>query len=287
MTRLPPSPASPRAARRVVAAVLTDLGRDDLLDDVDLVVSELVANAVMHARTDLELTVQEAGGGVRVAVSDGSRVQPHWTPASATAISGRGLILVRQLCREWGVEPHGDHGKTVWAQIDHPSDGVGENTVEDLLTLWNEDPDQPQSSAGDGVDVVLEVEVAAMLASRAHTEDLTRELQLIALGAHRHPVATPVLQLARRLVHATEALHGPRHQILTQSLSAAQRGQPTASLHLHLHPGDAGAAEEWLGALDEADALTTGGLLLLPPFPSAMTDFRRHYITAIVEALQR
>ncbi|WP_104435664.1 hypothetical protein [Kineococcus xinjiangensis] len=61
------------------------MGRADLVDHATLVVCELVANAVMHTRTELDLSGEPAGADVRVAVSDGSPVLPRWTPASATA----------------------------------------------------------------------------------------------------------------------------------------------------------------------------------------------------------
>jgi hypothetical protein len=285
---LPPSADSARSARRAVGDALRLLGHDELVDDASLVVSELVANAVIHARTELDLSVEESGTGVRVAVSDGSPLQPHWTPAAATATSGRGLILVQRLCSNWGVTPHGDDGKTVWAVIEHPSGEDEESSIEDLLAMWTDEPapsGPPAPELVELVEVALEVEVAAMLASRAHTEDLTRELQLIALGAHRHPVPAPVLRLAHQLTTATEAFYGPRRQMLDQSWKAAQQGRTSTVLRLRLHREDAEAARQWLAAVNEAAALTAQGVLLLPPFPLSMTAFRRSYVTEIITGL--
>jgi hypothetical protein len=283
---LPPSADSPRSARRAVGDALRLLGHDELVDDASLVVSELVANAVIHARTELDLSVEESGTGVRVAVSDGSPLQPHWTPAAATATSGRGLILVQRLCSNWGVTPHGDDGKTVWALIEHPSGEDEESSVEDLLEMWTDEPTPSGPPAPELVEVALEVEVAAMLASRAHAEDLTRELQLIALGARRHPVPAPVLRLAHQLTTATEAFYGPRRQMLDQSWKAAQHGRTSTVLRLRLRREDAEAARQWLAAVNEAEALTAQGVLLLPPFPHSMTAFRRSYINEIITGLE-
>ena len=233
MVQLPSSADSARSARRAVGDALRLLGHDELVDDASLVVSELVANVVIHAGTDLELSVE--GAGVRVAVSDGSPLQPHWTPAAATATSGRGLILVQRLCSSWGVQPHGDDGKTVWALIEHPSGEGEESSIKDLLAMWTDEPAPPGPPAPELIEVVLEIEVAAMLASRAHTEDLTRELQLIALGAHRHPVPALVLRLTQQLTTATEGFSGPRRQMLDQSWKAAQHGQTSTALRLRLH----------------------------------------------------
>jgi hypothetical protein len=73
-----------------VRRYLGEVGRPDLSDGVLLVASELVANAVMHARTELWLSVELDGDGVRVAVTDGSHVLPYWSPASATSLGGAG-----------------------------------------------------------------------------------------------------------------------------------------------------------------------------------------------------
>jgi hypothetical protein len=274
-------------ARQVATEALMALRRPELVDDVAIVVTELVANAVIHAHTDIELSVDPAGDGVRVAVSDGSHILPRWTPAASTATSGRGLILVQRLASVWGVDPHGA-GKTVWALIERPTEVVEEASAEDLLARWAADePAAPAPPSPALVQVVLTVEVAAMLDSRAHTEDLTRELQLIMLSEDSRPTAAPVVQLARRLAAATTAFDDGRQQILAQTLLAAQQGQRTVTLHLQLHPDAAEPARQWLAALDDADTLTAQGLLLLPPFAPAMVKFRRHYVDAIISALQR
>lgn len=286
MVALPPSPTSARAARQVVTEVLLGLRRPDLVDDVVAVVSELVANAVIHARTDIELSVQSAGAGVRVEVTDGSHIIPRWTPAAMTAISGRGLIMVQRLASAWGVDPH-EGGKTVWALIDHPADVVEASSFEDLLALWADDEPEPTSPPlASMVQVVLTVQVAQMLDSRAHSEDLARELQLLVLSEQPIRPAPPVLALARRLAAASEAFHEGRRQMLHQTLSAAQRGQRSVTLHLHLRSDGGEAARQWLAALEEADTLTRQGALLMPPFPPALMEFRRNYIATIINRLQ-
>lgn len=285
MVQLPPTPASAQTARRVASEALLALERPELLDDVAAVVSELVANAVVHARTELELSVQPAGAGVRVEVSDGSAIIPRWAPARVTATSGRGLIMVQRLSSAWGVEPRAG-GKTVWALIEQPADQAQDASFEDLLALWSADQPEPARSPGAVVQVVLTVDVAQMLDSRAHTADLARELQLLVYGDTTDPESAPVVQLANRLASATEAFHEVRHQILQQTLSAAQRGHTEVTLDLLLHRADADAARAWLDALDQADALTDTGVLLLPPFPPGMVEFRRHYISSIITRLE-
>ena len=284
--RLAPSSDSARAARRAVSDFLVELGRDDLLPSVALVVSELVANAIMHARTEMLLSLEPVDAGVRVAITDGSSSLPRWSPASPTATSGRGLLLVDRLSRSWGVDRLAAGGKAVWAQVDAESAAEDSDAPENLLELWSDEtwPEHPGADAA--VDVELDVDVRAMLDSRAHTEDLVRELQLSLLNdASRVTSSTEtdsVVSLARRLDSANEEFREARLQILSQALTAAKHRQDRTTLQLRLHRSDAAAARRWLEALDEADALTSAGALLLPRFPQELTAFRQSYIGAII-----
>jgi hypothetical protein len=106
-----------RAARRFVRQVLVNWELLEFVDDAVLVASELVSNAVLHARTGLRLTVSSEGlGSVRVEVYDENPRMP--TPAAAPlhATSGRGLLSVAALASAWGTEDLGE-GKVVWARL--------------------------------------------------------------------------------------------------------------------------------------------------------------------------
>jgi anti-sigma regulatory factor (Ser/Thr protein kinase) len=288
---LPPSADSARAARHAVTDLLEELGRTDLIDDATLIVSELVANAIMHARTEMSLTIDSAGSGVRVTVTDTSNVLPRWTPASTTATAGRGLLLVQRLSSRWACEPLPAGGKAVWAEIDAASACPDDSSPDELLALWPDEP-WPAAAAVDSdavVEVVLDTDVEAMLASRAHTEELVRDLQLTLLNAADRHAPTestePVVDLARRLDSANEVFHEARRQMYNQTISAHKHGEATTTLRLKLHRTDAALARRWLQALDDADELTASGTLLVAPFPPELTAFRRHYIGAIVEQL--
>jgi anti-sigma regulatory factor (Ser/Thr protein kinase) len=115
-TDLPPDPTSAGAARRFVTTALHQLGQDRLSELAELLVSELVTNAVLHARTTITLQVQEAGGGVRVRVADASHRGPRQRDYSDEATTGRGLTLVEALASAWGTEPT-ERGKTVWFEL--------------------------------------------------------------------------------------------------------------------------------------------------------------------------
>jgi anti-sigma regulatory factor (Ser/Thr protein kinase) len=289
---LPPSSDSARAARHAVTDLLQELGRSDLIDDATLIASELVANAVMHARTEMSLTVDSAGTGVRVTVTDSSNILPRWTPASTTATAGRGLLLVERLSSRWACETHPAGGKSVWAEIDSASAFPDDSSPDELLELWPDDP-WPTAGVADPdalVDVALDTDVEAMLASRAHTEELVRDLQLTLLdAAERHATTEstePVIDLARRLDSANGAFHEARRQMYNQTITARKHGHSQTTLRLKLHRSDAALALRWLEALDDADVLTASGRLLVAPFPPELTAFRRQYIGAIVEQLE-
>lgn len=287
--RLPPSSDSAHAARIAVSDVLLRWGRRDLIDSVALVATELVANAIMHARTELSLSIEPADAGVKVAVTDGSQALPRWTPSSPTATSGRGLMLVERLSRNWGVEPVPGGGKVVWAQVDDLAVQPDASSLDDLLELWSDEPCPARPVVGTGIAVELDIDVQDMLDSRRHTDDLVRELQLMLLDrASRVPtseVTNSVVRLAQRLDHAHEEFREARRQIYHQTLTAAKHRRSRTTLHLQLHRSDAAAARRWLEALDDADALASGGRLLMPPFPAGMTAFRRKYIAAITRQI--
>ncbi len=120
LLRLPADPASPGVARRFVGSVLSDLGHDQLLDSARTGVSELVTNAVLHARTDIEVRVTREGDAVRIGVHDRSRLPPALRGYDRLASTGRGLALVSALARTVGVDADAE-GKTTWFEL--PADG--------------------------------------------------------------------------------------------------------------------------------------------------------------------
>lgn len=93
------------------------LGHESLGDVVELLASEVVTNAVLHAGTELQLRVRRANGGVRIEVSDGAMRRPSRRHYSAEAATGRGLGLVEALASDWGTTADLD-GKTVWFTVD-------------------------------------------------------------------------------------------------------------------------------------------------------------------------
>jgi len=92
------------------------------LHDLHLLATELITNAVLHARMDesdtIELEVAHTRGKLRVAVSDnGADGVPTVQPLDPTVPGGMGLFLVEQISTAWGVErtPHGEN--RVWFEL--------------------------------------------------------------------------------------------------------------------------------------------------------------------------
>jgi anti-sigma regulatory factor (Ser/Thr protein kinase) len=119
---LVPALRAPRAARAFVAETLAAWNvQADEIEAAQLVVSELVTNAVLHAAdsptisVDLRLT----DGAVRVLVSDGGLGEPDRRPHPdpRTNEAGRGVWLVDAFAERWGTEMHGRDGKTVWCEL--------------------------------------------------------------------------------------------------------------------------------------------------------------------------
>lgn len=119
----PATPASAGQARRFVESVLSATDLDHLAYAATMLVSELVANAVLHTGTQLEVVVCPEPDGVRVEVHDGSPQLPTRKYYSSMSGTGRGLLLVERMASEWGSD-RTTEGKLVWFQLDRTSSPV-------------------------------------------------------------------------------------------------------------------------------------------------------------------
>ena len=120
---LPHAPSSVGQARHQLGADLhTHSVADPAICDATLVLSELMSNAVRHARplpgTQLRVAWTLSDGTLELAVSDGGGpTRPRsGRPSSVCSPGGRGLGIVDHLSRRWGVRS-GDQGTTVWAVL--------------------------------------------------------------------------------------------------------------------------------------------------------------------------
>ncbi len=118
--QFPADGAAAADARRLLTDALRRMGHGSrFVDDARLIITELAANAVVHARSPFTVSIRSENSTVRIFVRDGSEVAPALREASLTAPSGRGLRLVATLASRWGVDPASD-GKVVWAELDSP-----------------------------------------------------------------------------------------------------------------------------------------------------------------------
>ena len=129
-------PTSARDARRLVTATLRDWELQHLEDAAVLLVSEVVTNAVLHARTDLAVEIARQDGVVRVTVSDRSPATPLPRRPGLQSGTGRGLGLLAVMATGWGTGPADDPWrKDVWFEL--PTDPAalpqpGDDALHDL-----------------------------------------------------------------------------------------------------------------------------------------------------------
>ncbi|WP_447034807.1 SpoIIE family protein phosphatase [Streptomyces sp. DSM 118878] len=248
--RFPEAPTSAAAARQLVRAALEDVPAERA-DTARLLVGELVTNAVLHARTEAEVSVRLYDDRIRVQVSDDRpdrRPVPRHCPPYTGA--GAGLVLVEHLASRHGVEV-GAQSKTVWFE------------------LWMDGPAPPSPGwgtavprTGSGTTVTLvDVPSALFSASQQHRHALLRELTLAAATGGGPAVRPEDLATARDIDHVLSAC--------TAAVSAgALPDAPLRSMRLPM-PADAAPAVRMLRhVLDVAEeAAREEHLLTLPALP--------------------
>ena len=102
-------------ARAFVAESLQGWHLDNMIESASLVVSEVVTNAIIHARSDADLMLERTPTALRISVTDrGAGLIGE--PAPSVSDGGRGLLIVQQLSTSWGAEPTGS-GNCVWAEL--------------------------------------------------------------------------------------------------------------------------------------------------------------------------
>ncbi len=117
-------PAVPESIRAARLFVLRAAGAvpPALRDAIAVMVAELAMNAVQHARTDFEVTIDREDAALRVAVTDSGASRPAAQPMPPPhTLRGRGLPIVDRLADAWGVIPAPEGpGKSIWFQIAMP-----------------------------------------------------------------------------------------------------------------------------------------------------------------------
>jgi hypothetical protein len=111
-----PTTESATAARAFVVGVLLRAGAVHLIDDASVVIAELAANAVIHARTAFEVSIDVRDTSIRLAVRDASPIMPAAREGGVMAPSGRGLHMITATATRWGSDAV-PGGKVVWAEL--------------------------------------------------------------------------------------------------------------------------------------------------------------------------
>jgi Histidine kinase-like ATPase domain len=115
---LTPDSHAPARARQFTLETCTEWGLGKYCNLAELLASELVTNAVVHARTPMDVTLRMMDASLSVAVRDGDP-RPMYRPiadGTVTTEHGRGLLLLDAMADDWGCNPTVD-GKVVWARI--------------------------------------------------------------------------------------------------------------------------------------------------------------------------
>ena len=234
-------PVSARRARRLVLEALDDWGLDSLADDASLLVSEVVTNSLLHARSAIDLRVMRSDSGVRIEVHDLSPNLPSPRTYDGEAVTGRGLEIVSCTASNWGAE-QSETGKVVWFELGTSAAGEGPSR-----------PPIPGPSAPTISVRLLGTPVALAKTTFQYGDAMLRELALLSFSGESSlsmsRPGTPDLDLSG---------------ILRGLEQAEAHAQPRADIDLSLPAGSSEAALARLALIDEADRMAREGRLLMP-----------------------
>ncbi|MDG5805123.1 SpoIIE family protein phosphatase [Streptomyces ossamyceticus] len=136
---IPGDPAAVSGIRAQVARRLEEWGLEEFAFSTELVISELVTNAIRYGSAPRRLRVLRDGDSLICEVADGSSTSPHLRRAADTDEGGRGLFLVAQFTQGWGTR-YLARGKVIWTEqslhggLPEPDD----NLAETLLDQWDD-----------------------------------------------------------------------------------------------------------------------------------------------------
>ncbi|MCX4997156.1 SpoIIE family protein phosphatase [Streptomyces longwoodensis] len=255
----------PLARRFVRSALRADT--PEVVDTAELLTSELVTNAVLHARTEVEVRVWSHEGHVRVRVDD-SRPDRSLVPREPRpyAGAGRGLAVVEELASSHGAHP-GEGRKTVWFE------------------LWPKAPAPPTSGwesapiRGRTATVKL-VDVPRVLfrAAQQHGDDMLRELALTSGLEDRAGVSRAELLAAADVA-------GVLNACTASALEETVTGGATVTLDMAFPLDVAPAVDTLRHVLEHGDAAAQLGALLTLPAPPHVRGHQQWVLDELVTQL--
>ncbi len=241
-------------ARRWVTDTITGIGRPELAETAELGVSELVTNAVLHARDPIAVRVRGTREHPRVEVRDGSSAPPVLPvgltesvlpPDDETLLMtfGRGLDIVARCADAWGADIE-DAGKVMWfAPAAAPHDEGVPGAVTGLLA-------PPVQHDEDAFDVrILRAPVRALLEFESHYRELRREVRLLSLAhEEKYPLAKALADLFGLLQREVQAA------LDAEQIRRAQRvGRQSVDLTVTVSRDKAETMGRFIELLDFAD----------------------------------
>lgn len=284
------------------------LGGGHSLHDLELVVTELVTNAVLHGAPPITLHLWQEGDRHRVEVADTGDQMPVTTLAGSETMTGRGLGLVAGVAGRWGVEPRPGGGKVVWADLEAAPAGGNERPRPDSPEAETSPPPEPVEAAGRATHAGLApssatqagaggplfivhlggIPTGLLVEAKAHIDSLVRELTLArAEGETGAPAGSPAATPAPALIDTvTTTFAEVRQEMKRQALAAAHRGEEQTQLVLHLPASAVGAAEAYRDALEEIDRYARAACLLNLETPPSHRVLRRWYLNSLIDQLE-
>ncbi len=118
------APESVTAARRFATETLR-ASPADVIEVVELMVSELATNCIRHTHSGFDLTIKQSTKEILVEATDHSGGAPRMRSPKPTDPNGRGLRIIDMLSAAWGVEQRSGKGKTVWFTVSTERAGAG------------------------------------------------------------------------------------------------------------------------------------------------------------------
>lgn len=274
-------PGCVRQARTWAADSLRRLGRADLVEAAELGTSELVGNALLHARGPIRLQLRGTREHPRIEVRDGSPQLPPPVPRMLTdeeqlTTVGRGLALVAMAATAWGAEAERS-GKVVWFE---PA-----ATIAERPTHEGHIAEAPATATGgaelvDGLPVALQqMPVDAYVAFTIQHQELRRELRLLSLAhGDTYPIATSISRVFRMFEDQIRRTAGG--DALEEALEDGHTG--LLDLQLVVPPELPHTASRMVDMLELADSFCRSERLLTLATSPEQRAFRRWYLGEFV-----
>jgi anti-sigma regulatory factor (Ser/Thr protein kinase) len=277
------NPSSVGAARRFIRARANAWSfPEPASDQLVLIGSELVTNAVLHARTELTLTLELHDHRVRISVKDHSLAPATMRHYQPDALTGRGLGVVAALSDTWGISAAAD-GKVVWAELD--ADGDLTANGQPAPELGGVPSSPPPGLPGARPVRFVEVPVDGYLELQAHNDALFRELELVSIELEGDDAATVDAPLADLVDQLYWRFRGQRDSYRDMVATALARGERTVELETSVPSSSVGPARGYLALLEQADELCRTGTLLTPEPSASVKALRRWFVDQMAAQL--